>query len=170
MRIISLLAVVLTLAPVVCGAEPQPERQYLIKLKICEGKTDAKADDPSAKVLSMPQLLTLEAKTCRVQSGGEILLPEFGTKAQEHAETGINAVINCRRIDDESVRLDMKLNYANVTVNQPETFVLSDVGARVLLKAKLNTPVKTVLQEAGKNKLAKWIEVEVEEVPIPVVK
>lgn len=164
MRIFSLIAVLMSLSVVVHGAEPDAARQYLIKLKICEGKAEAKPGDPSVKVLSMPQVRTLEGKTASVRTGGDIMLPDFGTKAVDHAETGIAAEINCLRIDNESVRLDMKLNYANVTVNQPETFVLNDVGARVLLKAKLNTPVKTVLQEQSKNKPAKWVEVEVEEV------
>jgi len=50
----------------------------------------------------------------------------------------------------------------HVTENEPETFVLNDIGARVLLKAKLNTPVKTILNE--KDKVANRVEVEVEEV------
>jgi len=162
MRIYSLLAVVLSLASVVCAAEPQPERQYLIKLKVCEGKADAKPGDPGIKVLSMPQVMTLEGKTASVKAGEEILLPDFGAKVFTQAETGIHAQINCRKADDESVRLDMTLNYIIVAYNQPGKFVLSDIGARVLLKAKLNTPVKTVLNET--DKLATWVEVEVEEV------
>lgn len=164
MRMITFVAVVFSLSSLLCAAEPEDKRQYLIKLKICEGKTDAKADDPTLKVISAPQVMTLEGKSATIHSGGEILLPDFGTKAQDHAETGIHVVINCRHVDNEAVRLDMQLNYANVTVNQPETFVLSDIGARVLLKAKLNTPVKSVLQEKAKQ--TTWVEVEVEEVAL----
>jgi hypothetical protein len=161
MRICAFLIVAFSFSTVVCAAEPKAEREYLIKLKVSQGKADAKAGDPAIKVLSAPQVMTLEGKTCNLQVGGTILLPDFGTKVAEHAETGIMATLNCRKADDESVRLSMKINFQEVVENQPETFVLSDVGARVLLKAKLNTPVKTVLNE--KNKLVTWIEVEVED-------
>ena len=162
MRLCSLLFLVLAFATAGHAAEPKSEREYLIKLKVCQGKADAKAGDPIIKVLSAPQIVTLEGKTCNLQVGGTILLPDFGTKVAENAETGILATLNCRKADDESVRLDLKLNYLNVTENKPEVFVLSDIGARVILKAKLNTLVKTVLND--KDKIATWIEVEVEQV------
>lgn len=99
MRIFATLAVILSLTSLAQAAE----RQYLIKFKIGQGKVNAKADDPTTKILSGAQLLLLSGRTGVVKTGAEILLPDFGTKTVEHAETSIHAEVNCRRADDESV-------------------------------------------------------------------
>ncbi len=162
MRICALLVVALFLAAVARAAEPQAERQYLIKLKVSEGKADAKAGDPSIKILSEPQLMTREGKDCFLKIGSEVLLPGFGSNAVEYADAGTQIHISCHRADDESVRLKLKMTQSKIMQNAPESFSLSQSGSVVLLKAKLNTPVKTVLHE--KEKLATWVEVEVEEI------
>ena len=158
MRILAVLAAVVWLSVAAHAAE----RMYLVKLKFCEGKADAKTGDPGIAVLSKPQICIQEGLGGgSIQIGGEFLLPGFGTKVVEHAHEGIFAEIDCQRIDDESVRLNMKLIQSKITQNEPENFVLRKSGSHVLLKAKLNTPVKAVLHE--KDKLVTWVEAEVEE-------
>jgi hypothetical protein len=160
MRLFALLVAIVWSSAAVSAAE----RMYLIKLKFCEGKADAKAGDPNISVLSKPTICIQEGLGGgNIKIGGDFLLPTFGTKIVEQAHEGIFAEIDCQRIDAESVRLNMKVIQSKITQNEPENFVLSKSGSQVLLKAKLNTPVKTILHE--KDQLVTWVEAEVEELP-----
>jgi len=162
MRLCALLVVVLSCASVARAEEPEAVRQYKIKLIVSEGKADAKPGDPSIQVVSKPTLITLDGKDCWLKIGGEVLLPGFGSNAVEYADNGTQIHITCHRVDDESVRLKLNMTQTKTTKNEPEIFRQSQTVSLVMLKAKLNTPVKTVISE--KEKLATWVEVEVEEI------
>ena len=161
MRLCALLVVVLSCTSVARAEEPEAVRQYKIKLIVSDGKADAKPGDPSIQVVSKPTLITLDGKDCWLKIGGEVLLPGFGSNAVEYADSGTQIHIMCHRVDDESVRLKLNMTQTKTTKNEPESYRQSQTGSLVMLKTKLNTPVKTILNE--KDKLATWVEVEVEE-------
>lgn len=148
--------------PVVAAEPTEAGKQLLIKVQVKSGDPNGSVEAGTLKILSAPQIVTVENRQAQLMVGGQVPLVDEPSRDEDYAPIGLRVDIRPGKIDDGKVRLNFKLeNSHEVAVNGQPTRTIESRSVQTVLVAKLGEKLK--LGGLTQNNEQQWIEVTVEE-------
>ena len=109
-RFLACLCLSMLAIPVVAAEPAASAKQLVIKVQIVSGDPDA----VDAEVLSAPTIVTTENHPATIQIGSGVPLVANPQGADDFAETGLKLEVKPGKINEHSVRLDLKFDNVQV--------------------------------------------------------